>query len=83
MVLVSRVRFPEQEDSLYIKFIYRRQIQGLLASDQWLKDEFDKEMSLIQKRHLTSQETQKLEMEDHWLQQVEAINSEQKCIKVF
>lgn len=74
-----------EECKANMKVEHNREIQALKEANNnqihMLKDEFDKEMSLIQKRHLTSQETQKLEMEDHWLQQVRAINSEQKCIK--
>ena len=37
LVLASRVMFPDQEDKLYIAFVYRRRKQGLATPDDWLQ----------------------------------------------
>ena len=41
LVTVSRVQFSDEEDQLYMRFFYTRQVEGLQVSDQWLKDEMD------------------------------------------
>ncbi len=35
----SRAWFEKQEDELYIRFIYEREVRGLVVEDSWLQDE--------------------------------------------
>jgi len=41
VVSVSKVRWPEQEDEVYLHFVIRRELEGLVTDDQWLKDKMD------------------------------------------
>jgi len=51
LVLGSRVWFGGQEDLLYLAFFTRRAVEGLPASDQWLKDTMDKILVTEQPEH--------------------------------
>ena len=42
----TRVRFPSEEEKLYMNFVYRRQILGLKTTDIWLKLEMASLLSL-------------------------------------
>jgi hypothetical protein len=37
----SRVQFPEANDELYLRFLYRRDYHGFEAGDSWLQDEME------------------------------------------
>jgi hypothetical protein len=38
LVMVSRVLFSDQEDKLYLAFLFRRKNQGYVTTDAWLQD---------------------------------------------
>lgn len=47
---VKLAQFPGVEDHLYQKFVYRRQYQGLVVHDDWLRREFKRCLAEIQPR---------------------------------